>query len=112
MRPFKQLPFLLCMDSIHGPEKKKEFLKRVRVPPNGRKISTKQGKMVWLDAWNLKTYRPSKKLDQKKLGPFRILEKIRQGSYRLQLPKSWNRVHPVFNEASCSPIIHYSIHHN
>ena len=58
---------------------------------------------MWLNAKNLKTLRPSKKLDQKKLGPFVILEKIGQSSYYLQLPKSWNRIHPVFNEILLSP---------
>jgi len=62
-----------------------------------------EGNKVWLNAKNLKTFRPSKKLDQKKLGPFIILEKIRQSSYRLQLPRSWNRIHPVFNEVLLSP---------
>src|ERR1700734_3387544 len=50
-----------------------------------------KGQRVWLDARNLKTFRPSKKLDQKKLGPFTIIEKIGKGAYRLQLPKSWTR---------------------
>ena len=56
------------------------------------------GTQVWLDRRNLKTYRPGKKLDHKKLGPFTILEKIGKSAYRLKLPKSWNRIHPVFNE--------------
>jgi len=63
----------------------------------------KEGEMVWLDAQNLKTFCPNKKLDQKKLGPFKILEKISQGAYQLLLPKSWNRIHPVFNEALLFP---------
>src|SRR5258705_8886518 len=57
-----------------------------------------EGNKVWLNAKNLKTFRPSKKLDQKKLVPFIILEKIGQSSYRLQLPKSWKRIPPVFNK--------------
>jgi hypothetical protein len=57
-----------------------------------------EGSQVWLDGRNLKTYRPGKKLDHKKLGLFTILEKIGKSAYRLKLPKSWNRVHPVFNE--------------
>src|SRR6202042_3654539 len=60
------------------------------------------GTQVWLDGRNLKTYRPGKKLDHKKLGPFIILEKIGTSAYRLKLPKSWNRIHPVFNEALLS----------
>ena len=35
-----------------------------------------EGEKVWLDAKNLKTYQPGKKLDNKKLGPFTILEKV------------------------------------
>src|ERR1700733_8965574 len=61
------------------------------------------GTQVWLDGRNLKTYRPGKKLDHKKLGPFTILEKIGKSAYRLRLPKSWNRIHPVFNEVLLSP---------
>jgi hypothetical protein len=64
-----------------------------------------EGKKVWLDARNLKTYRPGKKLDHKKLGPFIILEKIGSSAYRLQLPKLWNRIHPVFNEALLYPYL-------
>ena len=62
-----------------------------------------EGEKVWLDAKNLKTYRPGKKLDNKRLGPFTILEKVGNSAYRLQLPKSWNRIHPVFNEILLSP---------
>ena len=61
------------------------------------------GNQVWLDGKNLKTYRPGKKLDHKKLGPFVILEKIGKSAYRLKLPKSWNRIHSVFNEVLLSP---------
>src|SRR5882724_13668003 len=58
----------------------------------------KEGNQVWLDGRNLKTYRPGKKLDHKKLGPFTVLEKIGKSAYRPKLPKSCNRIHPVFNE--------------
>jgi len=34
------------------------------------------GDMVWFLARNIKTTRPSKKLDDKKMGPFKILAKI------------------------------------
>ena len=41
--------------------------------------------------------RPSKKLDQKRYGPFTIKEEIGQGAYRLELPEGW-AIHDVFNE--------------
>ena len=53
---------------------------------NGRDFE--EGEKVWLDAKNLKTYQPGKKLDNKKLGPFTILEKIGKSAYRLKLLKS------------------------
>jgi hypothetical protein len=42
--------------------------------------------MVWLNAKDYPTSRPSAKLDHKLLGPFKILEKISDLVYRLDLP--------------------------
>jgi Chromo (CHRromatin Organisation MOdifier) domain len=42
--------------------------------------------------------RPMKKLDDKRLGPFLILEKIGKSAFKLDIPQSWKH-HPVFNEA-------------
>jgi len=63
----------------------------------GRSLDLSPGDHVWLEGTNLKTMRPQKKLEVKCFGPFKILEKLGT-SYRLQLPRSWNRIHPVFNE--------------
>ena len=54
------------------------------------------GDKVWLSSRNLRTQRPSKKLDSKNLGPFKVLEKVGATSYRLQLPASM-QIHPVFH---------------
>ncbi|KAI1676227.1 reverse transcriptase [Pyrenophora tritici-repentis] len=51
---------------------------------------------VWLDARNIKTTRPQKKLDWKLLGPYRIAEVISPYAYRLDLPASM-KIHPVFH---------------
>jgi hypothetical protein len=51
---------------------------------------------VWLDASNIRTERPTKKLDYKQLGPFKVLALIGRRSYRLELPKSI-RIHDVFH---------------
>ncbi|KAJ8324255.1 hypothetical protein O5D80_8742 [Batrachochytrium dendrobatidis] len=54
------------------------------------------GELVWLLARNIKTTRPSKKLDYQRLGPFRVIEPIGTLAYRLELPKDI-RIHPVFH---------------
>jgi len=46
------------------------------------------GDMVWLLPQNIKTTRPSKKLDYKKIGPFKILAKIGPCAYKLAVPSS------------------------
>jgi len=52
---------------------------------------------VWLEARNIQTNQPLKKLDQKRYGPFTIKEEIRQGAYRLELPEGW-AIYNVFNK--------------
>ena len=54
------------------------------------------GDKVWLSTANIKTQRPSKKLDYKQIGPFEILGKIGPTSYKLKLPDSI-RIYPVFH---------------
>ncbi|QRW10290.1 Retrotransposable element Tf2 protein [Ceratobasidium sp. AG-Ba] len=56
----------------------------------------KAGDKVWLVGQNITTRRPSKKLDNKKLGPFVISEKISSHVYRLELPKTM-QTHNVFH---------------
>jgi hypothetical protein len=55
-----------------------------------------EGDQVWLSSKNLRTDRPSKKLDHKRLGPFKVAKKISSHAYKLQLPRSM-KVHPVFH---------------
>jgi hypothetical protein len=47
-----------------------------------------EGKMVWLNSKNIKTTRPSKKLDNKNLGPFRIIERKGPNVVKLELPET------------------------
>ena len=54
------------------------------------------GDKVWLSSKNIHTNWPAKKLDYKKQGRFKILEKVNNCSYHLELP--WNyKIHPVFH---------------
>ena len=47
------------------------------------------GDMVLLLTKNIKLARPSKKLDYRFAGPFRVLDLIRKQVYRLDIPKTW-----------------------
>ena len=62
----------------------------------------KKGDKVFLSRQNLKTKRPSKKLDNLRVGPFEILEEIGTVNYKLQLPPGM-RVHPVFHKKLLEP---------
>ena len=56
-----------------------------------------------MEGKNITTTRPAKKLDDKRYGPFKILEKIGSSAYKLDLPKTWKAIHPVFNETLLTP---------
>ena len=62
-----------------------------------------QGQLVWLLRRNIKTTRPSDKLDHRRLGPYRIIRKIGTSSYHLQLPSYLSRLHPVFHVSLLEP---------
>src|SRR5213078_2283608 len=61
-----------------------------------KRVEFNVGDKVWLLSQNIRTQRPSKKLDWKRLGPYPILERIGTQAYRLQLPSSM-KIHPVFH---------------
>ena len=54
------------------------------------------GDMVWLLSHNIKTTRPLQKLDDKKIGPFKILARIGTGAYKLASPLSM-AIHKTFH---------------
>lgn len=61
-------------------------------------VDFKPGDMVFLSTKNITTIRPSRKLDDKRIGPFKVLDKIGI-SYRIELPptiKIYNVFHPCF----------------
>jgi len=56
----------------------------------------KSGEMVWFLPRTVRTTRPSRKLDYKKIGPFKILAKTGINTYRLEFPptmKIHNNIH-------------------
>jgi len=54
------------------------------------------GEKVWLLRRNVKTTRPSDKLDHRRLGPFPIIERLSDVTYRLRLPPTM-KIHNVFH---------------
>jgi hypothetical protein len=67
---------------------------------NQRRLPTpiyKTGDLVYLDASDISTTRPSRKLSHRQLGPFPVERQVSQNAYRLRLPFSMRRLHPVFN---------------
>lgn len=73
-------------------EKHSQFYNKRVTPGPKYKIND----MVWLSAKNIKSQRPTGKLDYKKLGPFKIIGLVGSRAYRLDLPLSM-RIHPVFH---------------
>ena len=64
----------------------------------------KAGDRVWLDSSDIATTRPSKKLSDRWLGPYKVEKVISPMAYRLKLPPSMSRLHPVF------PIVKLRLH--
>ncbi len=62
----------------------------------GKETNFRIGELVWLSARHIHTTRPSKKLDYKRLGPYRVSEVINNRAYRLDLPPAM-RIHNVFH---------------
>ncbi|QRW07008.1 Transposon Tf2-7 polyprotein [Ceratobasidium sp. AG-Ba] len=60
------------------------------------------GSKVFLDGSNIKTIRPSKKLDNRRFGPYKVVEQIGKYTFKLDLPKSM-KVYPVFHTALLYP---------
>lgn len=61
------------------------------------------GQKVLLDNADLSLNRPSRKLAERRSGPFEILDKVGTHAYRLKLPQQWKNVHPVFHVSKLDP---------
>ena len=55
------------------------------------------GDKVWLDSRNIKTTRPTKKLDDRWYGPFVVEKALSRNAYRLKLTKAFSKLYPVFH---------------
>ena len=62
----------------------------------------KVGDLVYVDARNMSTDRPTKKLDFKNLGPYLVKKQCGPSAYRLDLPREM-KIHNVFNTMLLRP---------
>lgn len=61
------------------------------------------GELVWLDARNIHTKRPMKKLDHRRIGPFAITDIVSSHARRLNLPRELRSIHNVFHVSLLEP---------
>jgi hypothetical protein len=64
--------------------------------------TSNQGQLVWLLRRNIKTTRPSDKLDHRRLGPYPVEHAIGTRAYKLRLPYL-SCLHPVFHVSLLEP---------
>jgi hypothetical protein len=82
----------LRAEILRAQHRQQENADRKRMPAPAYQV----GNLVWLNAKNITTRRPSRKLDHRRLGPFPISEIMSPYAYRLELPSSM-KVHNVFH---------------
>ncbi|MBW0507428.1 hypothetical protein O181_047143 [Austropuccinia psidii MF-1] len=78
----------------------KKYADRNRETPS----DLQPGDRVWLASKSVKKTRPTKKISERWLGLFEVLEKIGSHEYHLKLPQQWKSVHPVFHVSFLEPV--------
>ena len=80
-----------------------EMMKRAYDRKKGESREYQPRDKVYLEGTNITTDRPIKKFDDKRHGPFTVVKKVGASSYKLKLPATWKKIHPVFNEIYLTP---------
>jgi hypothetical protein len=84
---------------VQSQERNKKYYDRRR-----KEMTFEVGDAVLLRTRNIRTRRPCKKFDQRKIGPYPVTRVINQNAYQLELPPEI-RVHPVFHVELLEPYI-------
>ena len=82
-----------------------QYYNRRRVPAP----TLTPGDKVWLDASDIATTRPSLKLAHRRLGPYEVERQVGPSAYKLKLPPTLQRLHPVFPIVKLTPWVEDSI---
>jgi hypothetical protein len=62
------------------------------------------GEKVFLDTSDISMTQPTKKFAHQFLGPYPIVRPVGSHAYRLKLPPSMSRIHPVFHVIKLMPV--------
>jgi len=89
-------------DSRQGLEAAQERMRRYADTARKEPLTYQVGDLVMLNGRNIKTRRPTKKLDQKNHGPFQIEKIVSPLAVRLTLPRKW-KIHNVFHVSLLEP---------
>ena len=106
LNPASQL-YAHWMHTIHdefrkGLENVQEQMRRYTDPTRKEPQAYQVGNLVMLNGRNIKTRRPSKKLDHKNHGPFQIEKIVSPLAVRLTFPRKW-KIHNVFHVSLLEP---------
>jgi len=89
-------------ESRRGLEAAQDRMRRYTDPERAKPPAYEVGDLVMLNGRNIKTRRPTRKLDHKNHGPFQIEKIVSPLAVRLTLPRKW-RIHNVFHISLLEP---------
>jgi len=89
-------------ESQKGLEEAQDRMRRYTNPARKEPPEYQVGDLVMLSGRNIKTRRPSRKLDDKNHGPFQIEKIVSPLAARLTLPRKW-KIHNVFHVSLLEP---------
>jgi hypothetical protein len=98
----QEITDLLRTNMLSAQDSQKRFADVNREPAPAYRV----GDMVLLSTRNIDSARPTKKFDQKYLGPFRVEEVVNSSSYRLNLPFELELIHDTFHTSNLRPAPH------
>jgi len=104
----KAREFVIDLEELHAELRKQMAAaqKRYQGPADRRREPApdfRVGQQVYVRAENISTTRPSKKLSEKYLGPFKIIAHPGTHSFTLRLPEHLRAIHPVFHVSQLEP---------
>jgi hypothetical protein len=91
-------------DYVKDLENSREQMKKYADRDRKEVPEFKEGDRAMLRGENIRTRRPSKKLDHKLHGPFEVKDIISKNAVRLTLPRSW-KIHNVFHVSLLEPFV-------